>query len=291
VARANELEPFDPALLPAMPTVATFDDPRLPPLPDAREGYPWLLPRHRVVPFYQYDSDGGSIGKSRLTVSPAPRVADLAGIGLRWQSLIVSPTRLSWMTPPPVPPDPKFAWWQRLRQVDCAYVSSRGESDRFVYYDGPARGWPPVRGWVERGADGGGDEFVWEAVGPTPVGGRRDSILVNGGAGATMLSALELAGKTQHRLPLGAGGGGRAAGLSAADAEAWLTRTLVAHGLTPDEAAGLIDCWRTAFFEAPGRRLLTVASGVDYEAICPVAIRPPPTETARVAVFWTDVGP
>jgi hypothetical protein len=41
------------------------------------------------------------------------------------------------MRPAAVPADPKFAWWTRLRDVESSWVSSRGESDRFLYYDGP----------------------------------------------------------------------------------------------------------------------------------------------------------
>jgi hypothetical protein len=278
---ANKVVPFDPAFLPARPSVGALDDARIGALDDPREGYPWMRPRHRTVPVYQIPPDDGGalVGNAGFV----PRVGDLAGIGLHWQSLIVSPTRLPWMTAAPVPPSPKFAWWNRLREVDCSYVSSRGDSERFVYYDGPARGGPPVRGRVERDGDLGGDVFMWEPAPTAAPDVPRHSIVIDRG-GAIVLAPFERAGEPRHRLALGG-----APRISAAEAEAWLARALASHGLNAGEAGGLIDCWRDELFKAPGRRLLTVASGPDYEAICPITIRPAPTETARVAVFWTDL--
>src|SRR5205823_4625433 len=61
----------------------------------------------------------------------------LRGIGVRWQSLIVSPKKLAWMNIAEVGNNPRFGWWKRLREVDCSWISSRGESERFLYYDGP----------------------------------------------------------------------------------------------------------------------------------------------------------
>src|SRR6185312_3904794 len=63
---------------------------------------------------------------------------------LHWQSVIVCPERASWMHPPDVPADPRFAWWRRLRDVQSSWVSSRGEAERFLYYDGPTRAAVPV---------------------------------------------------------------------------------------------------------------------------------------------------
>src|SRR5437868_2146843 len=68
----------------------------------------------------------------------------VSAVGSRWQSLIVTPSKLAWMQPPAVPTDNKYAWWNRLRQVPGSWVSSRGESERFLYYDGPTRARSPV---------------------------------------------------------------------------------------------------------------------------------------------------
>ena len=62
----------------------------------------------------------------------------VSALGLRWQSLIVSPEKLQWMNPPAVGDDPKFQWWNAAAASALFLLaSSRGESVRFLYYDGP----------------------------------------------------------------------------------------------------------------------------------------------------------
>ena len=41
--------------------------------------------------------------------------------------------------------DPRFAWWNRLRKVNSSWLSNRGESERFLYYDGPTNLTSPYR--------------------------------------------------------------------------------------------------------------------------------------------------
>ena len=67
-----------------------------------------------------------------------------------------------------------------------------------------------------------------------------------------------------------------------------LRRAIEARGLTPSEAAGLVDCWRPAFFENPGHRALVFLTREEYDRACPMVIRPTPTETARVGLLWTE---
>jgi hypothetical protein len=107
-----------------------LDHAALPTVPDLREGFPWLDVRHRL---HLVDPRSGLDGNIVAMQ-----------IGLRWQSLIVLPTRAPWMTEPAIPADPKFKWWTALRDVPSSYVSSRDESERFLYYDGPTRARPPV---------------------------------------------------------------------------------------------------------------------------------------------------
>ena len=96
-------------------------------LDDLREGYPWLAPSH-----------------SRHYVN-YPVAA-----GFRWQTLFVAPEKPDWMKLEPVQ-DPQFAWWERLRDVNCSWVDNRGESERFLYYDGPTELPSPVRVRKETG--------------------------------------------------------------------------------------------------------------------------------------------
>ena len=64
---------------------------------------------------------------------------EITDLGLRWQSLIISPNRQSWMTPPSIEDRQRYGWWERLRAVPSCWLSSQGESERFLYYDGPTR--------------------------------------------------------------------------------------------------------------------------------------------------------
>jgi hypothetical protein len=269
------------------PNVSTLDRPGVAALDDPHEGYSWLSPRHRVVPFYQYPPPGKSLYPATRAVA---RVDDLKGVGLRWQSLIVSPTKLAWMTDAAVPADPKFAWWNRLRKVDSSYVSSRGESERFMYYDGPSMGPAPVTAVYRDGT------LFWRRVIATPPSGTRvvavsaghQSMFVEcdggGAVGAIVLPDGKADGPGGDELKTA----GRAR-FNGVAAEAWLLKHLKLHGLNEGEAMGLMDCWRERFFTTAGRRMLTVASGADYEAVCPMTVRPPPTEMARVAVFWHEL--
>ena len=106
------------------------------------EGYPWIVPPHRS---YYADIPWAAMDFDRETWSGAIR-----SLGLRWQSLIVSPQRQPWMTPPPVGNSDRYDWWERLRKVPSSWLSSQGESERFLYYDGPTRWRSPVQVSVER---------------------------------------------------------------------------------------------------------------------------------------------
>ena len=89
-------------------------------LSNIRSGYPWLKPGH-----------------------PRHPIGFLTEVGFRWQTLFVSPKKLDWMTLESVS-ESKYQWWNRLREVPSSWVSNRGESERFLYYDGPTENPSPV---------------------------------------------------------------------------------------------------------------------------------------------------
>ncbi len=280
--------PYVPAPIRRSRDIASLDDLTMPPFDDPREGYPWMSPRHRKTFFHRLPPAGLSPPNTA-----APTVNDLGGIGLLWQSLIVSPTKPPWAREAAVSPDARFAWWNRLREVDCSWVTSRGESERFLYYDGPSLAPPPFHARLENA-----DTLLWTEL-PVPMtdaelrsGARRFHLARNNlyvecdNAGNAGMIALppEQNSSVRHRTRLS-----QFPRRPATDADRQLDAMLRAHGLRPTEAAGLIDCWRDELFKTPGRRLLTVASGADYEAICPIVVHPPPTEMARVAIFWMEL--
>lgn len=300
-----------------VPPLESFDRPGLAPLDDPREGYPWLSPHHR-----RYGSMSGRVGDDGNLI---------VGMGLRWQSLIVNPGRLAWMVPPDVGTDPKFRWWAALRDVPCAWVSSRGEAERFVYYDGPTRARAPMTVTVD------GDRVQFDAPQvPKSFEAGDDSILTTGKKARSRQAAVgevePYLGMPQdpgrHRLErdglLVRIAGGRAAGwrvevpaplknhhgdptsdLRPADTvrlrhqpdvlgravEEQFLAMLTARGLTQAEAGGLIGSWRDHFFRTDGTRFLLLMAPADYDGFCPIRVRPEPTELIRVGVLLTEIRP
>ena len=63
---------------------------------------------------------------------------------------------------------------------------------------------------------------------------------------------------------------------------------LVEAGLTVPEAEGLIASWKHHFFETNGTRFLLLMSADDYDTLCPIQVRPAPTELVRVGIVLTE---
>lgn len=226
-------------------------------LPDTREGYPWILPSHT-----------------------RHYILFVTGVGYRWQSLIVLPQRADWMKLEPVN-DKMFQWWDRLRAVPSSWISSRGESERFLYYDGPTNRPAPIVASISEGE---------VHVRDTRMNFNRshERVLVfievaNGKIKA--FDQVEEFGdkKTRTMKIIPPGTEGEAA-------VERLTGILADQGLTRDEAAGLVDCWRSQFFQAEGRRLLTILGKQEYAELCPLTVSPPPTGLARVGIVLTEFG-
>jgi hypothetical protein len=255
------------------PVVERLDPTALQPI-DAqmREGYPWLTPSHlgeRRTPGYELDS-----------------------AGFRWQSLIVSPTKLPWMREAAVNDDPQFAWWKQLRDVQASWLSNRGETERFLYYDGPTMITSPVTFALRDGR-------LFATAAPRPAysepqgfnsrptwtvgfNAMRDALLIHVKDGSATAQRLDVPVNavadtelTGRPLPSGP--------------ERALTTMLKERGLTSSEAAGMIQAWRQTFFETKGTRLLIMMSQSDYEVMCPLNITPVPTEIKRVGLIWVEL--
>jgi hypothetical protein len=226
----------------------------------------------------------------------------LLSLGLRWQSLIVSPERQAWMKPPEVPAGEKHRWWGRLRDVPAAWVSSRGESERFLYYDGPTTARAPVsvklRGDflafapaemfpkskdVSYDTSRNHDVFAPLPQTARPSAYRRRGLFVEVRDGRASGRVIEVPGEA-GRAPVSA-----ADTVAGADKlRAALVSMLVEYGLTAEEAGGLADCWAPQFFRAAGRRFLVLLSAGDYDAMCPMIVEPPPTELVRAGILLCE---
>jgi hypothetical protein len=273
-----EADPSPPASVYAKnPTI----NPKL--LSDLHEGYPWLVPQHRSYPWVTPTGNSILLGPNGAIVPSGASDKVVESVGVHWQSLIVSPKRLPWMKLSDVGSDPRFDWWTRLREVDCSWVSSRGESERFLYYDGPIGRWAPVRAEINGNRlmiehqltseqeKGGGRQRDGYYIEVTPNG-----VAMQWAPDSNWAHHIDLA-----TVPVG----------PSAAAEEGFKRALLRERLTQSEADGLLACWRKTFFQTPGRRYLYLMSQMDYDDLCPLVIRPQPTERIRVGVLWVEFPP
>ena len=239
-------------------------------LEDLSEGYPWLSPSHTKE-----------------------HIFDVTDVGFRWQSLFVSPTKQSWMSLPAIS-DPKYNWWKRLREVETSWVSNRGETERFLYYDGPTEYPSPVKASIE------GDKikiavpdtyrssvFTANTPGPGPPYAKRVHFLIDVSGDGISASSNEFKFTDSKR----------STEISTLDlphhdeeVELRLVELLVEYGLNQKEAEGLVDVWRPQFFETQGSRLLTIFGKKEYDYLCPISISPAPTQLRRVGMVLTEFG-
>ena len=276
---------------------------QIPDLSPTAEGYPWIAPAHRTH-YATIMLTGGQASSYSIPFASLSAIA-IGSIGLRWQSLIISPQRQSWMAPPPVAKGDRYGWWQRLREVPCAWLSSQGESERFLYYDGQTLLASPIRATVS-GNTLNVTILPFQTAepndsDPSAVAGQEPDdppLLVQdagGVRGQMQLIYVEVAGGKAVAKVIPPFDNSidvdltRVAPLSGTAVSQRLLEMLTRYGLTAEEAAGLVDVWKRQFFETPGKRLLVVLPGRDYDNMCPLRVRPAPTELVRLAIVLTEL--
>jgi hypothetical protein len=277
----------NPVFLPSTPTLAGLDPPPgFPHFDGARQGFPGFLPEHPTS-----GSIGGWVGSKN----------DFASVGVRWQSLIVTPQLPPWAALQSVPADGRYQWWNRLRQVKSDYVISRGEVERFLYYDGPTNHSSHVSATLSDGKfhiinrPPDTSPSRWAGEPPfTPTAQStsfpRAGLVIrvpHAAAGVparpvgfTLPDQTFASASTEFPIPA----------TMPDDAEPLLLQLLTSSGLTADEAAGLIDTWRPQFLQTPGNRLLIRLSSDDYDRLCPLTIQPQPTQLVRVGLILIELG-
>jgi hypothetical protein len=257
--------------------------PPLEALADCREGYPWLTPHHR-----QHQSDWQG-------------TAAVFDLGVRWQSLIICPDRPVWMVPPVVPTESRFEWWSRLRDVPSSWVASRGEADRFLYYDGPTSALVPIKVALDDVDDR--LQFAENIDGPTYPQHRTDErpwvpfipLKANGPAHLPAHEGLYIdvhAGSIRGRHvivdPSEPVETDREPTLQGDAVIQRFREMLITYGLTPAEAEGLVAAWTPQFFHTNGRRFVLRMSPQEYARLCPMQIRPMPTEVCRLGLVLSE---
>jgi hypothetical protein len=263
------------------PTPDEFDPVPASPLANAHYGYPWLLPNHQI-----HDTTFQA-------------TASIYNLGLQWQSVIVSPACLTWMKLPAVPGNAKFRWWQSLRNVPSSWVSSRGESERFLYYDGPTRSHVPLS--VSLSPSGkmlsfrslppeklayGVREQMFEDFKPVP-GAATGRVPTHEGIFIALRSGV-LRGKRVEIFPYGSVELESKLPLEGDQVVSEVRRMLTSYGLTAPEAEGLIAAWTPQFFRTEGRRFILRMSPEEYARQCPLEVRPAPTEVVRLGLILTE---
>ena len=184
-------------------------------------------------------------------------------------------------------------------------MSSQGESERFLYYDGQTLLASPIRVAL----DGNTLSVAKVSFGtaepndsdPSAVAGQEPDdppLLVQdagGVRGQMQLIYVEVAGGKAVAKVIPPFDNSidvdltRVAPLSGTAVSQRLLEMLTRYGLTAEEAAGLVDVWKRQFFETPGKRLLVVLPGRDYDNMCPLRVRPAPTELVRLAIVLTEL--
>jgi len=231
---------------------------------EAQSGYPWIESKERR---YGGMSSGMGAGDNRII-----------GIGLQWEHLIVSPEQQDWMELPVVLK--KHQWWQDLRKVKSNWISDGTQAERFLYYDGPSIAKSPVT--VSRSGQEmkvayqrAVDERLKKTIGfHDPA----QTLLIQVEKGKAKASHFEFLDELKITVD--------SVEWSEADQAVDQLRQMITkyNGLTDEEAAGLINTWRPQFFETDGTRLLVRINGAEYDRLCPLQIRPAPTELARVGL-------
>ena len=233
---------------------------------EGRTGYDWMSP---AVP--TFGSTGGRLDSAN----------SVRGVGLTWENLILSPTmQKSWMKLPVVPA--KQRWWSNLRKVKSDWVSvAGGKTEKFLYYDGPTVARSPFKvetddqrlGIIRRS-----NRKAFGFIDPS------QAMLIHVKNGKA-ISASWSFWKKELEID--------ATKIKWVGSEETIDKfyQLVTSnaGLTPNEADGMYESWKKQFFETDGIRLLLRINQTEYDVLCPLSLRPLPTEISRVGLILHEL--
>lgn len=270
---ARELPPFvqrlggAQAVLPAPPPAhpAPPGNPGIGPGPGGPPHPPGAVARKPVLFLYAdqptpiHIEVGFTGGEPWMAYPAGQRRTNIGGpgtAGLVWD-LTVAPTRA-----PAFHGVHRGHWWKDLRAAGgAAVMADNGQSEGFVFYDGPV-GFERSFNLDHR--DGGA------AV--TPASTERLLFLLE----ADRYVEADLDPDTWRSRQVAMGG--------MAELRARLSQELQHRGLTLGEAHSLLETWRDELFRAADRRAIYFVPRDAYDRMLPLTITPAPTELVRVGL-------
>ena len=184
--------------------------------------------------------------------------------------------KLSKGDPGNLPDAPEDNWWPIARKIPSDYVIMDDDdagNERFVFYEGTTYKSPSVNATVA-------EEVITVRNSHSSESGPVILIINdNTSRSCVYIDNIAATGKLD---------------LTREDLEPWDDATLFAQcrkqwqafGMTPQEAAGIVECWRSELAEKPGFLLISRVPEPIYEQIFPLAISPQPTELVRACLVF-----
>jgi hypothetical protein len=266
---------------------------RLPPehLRPFYRGAPWMFPGHDRHP---------------TLTGPGPVV--FTGVGIEWCGLRVG---YSSDLEAPLVPVERSHWWSALREVPSSPVAVRGESERFLFYDGAVNLRAPVTlAWeddahrvlllsttdfgaypevAERQRELWGEDVYSDTTRESeryPDAAPLPAVFVvskpqGAEASGTLLEDVE-SRTSGIRVPLDS------LPLVGQALRRRMGEVVVNEGLTVEETRALLATFEKEFFLTPGIRALTVIPRWLYDGMLPLEIDPAPGEIVRVGIIWSE---
>jgi hypothetical protein len=190
------------------------------------------------------------------------------GFDLRWKGTLTDKE-------PGTFPSTRNNWWKIARNVPSKYVRTDGGSERFIFYEATALQEPTVTATIDEDAVKIYNSDSSES-GPVVV-------IVNDGDTRRWTYVEKIGSKETVSVRKDAFKGDDASGAALLDA---CRRQWQAYGMTKEEAAAIVDVWKTDLLQTKGFLMTSRMPETFYRAMFPLSITPEPAETVRAGVVF-----
>jgi len=171
---------------------------------------------------------------------------------------------------------PEGHWWNAARKIPSDYVimdDGSAGNDRFVFYEGTTYKSPTVTAKVS--------EKVIEVKNSYTAASAPIILIINDNESHSGIYIDSIAAGATVSIPKDK--------LQLWDEEQVFEncrQQWLACGMTPEEAAGIVECWREELVEKPGFLLISRIPEAIYEEIFPLTMSPKPTELKRACLVY-----